>query len=159
MYWYVWAYALVYIWAYNGHMLSDNANWIVAWASVPLPIAYVACKVWIWWMVPLKKKKTRNHDIIVMSSTLLDCCLKNYTTLWNIWTYQLMCKKNYTTLWNIWTYQLMCNFSYTTAGRFICFTGLCKLFKQRTWLERCTKVHCMISMFYSTDHQKQSYIQ
>ena len=25
--------------------------------------------------------------------TLLDHCLKKYTTLWNIWTYQLLCKK------------------------------------------------------------------
>ena len=25
--------------------------------------------------------------------TLLDRCLKVYTTLWNIWTYQLLCKK------------------------------------------------------------------
>ena len=28
---------------------------------------------------------------------LLHHCLKNCTTLWNIWTYQLLCKKNYTT--------------------------------------------------------------
>ena len=25
--------------------------------------------------------------------TLLDLCLKLYTTLWNIWTYQQLCKK------------------------------------------------------------------
>ena len=28
-----------------------------------------------------------------LSTTLLDCCLKNYTTLWNKWSYQLLCKK------------------------------------------------------------------
>ena len=35
--------------------------------------------------------------------TLLDCCLKNYTTLWSIWTYQLLCKKNCTTCLQFYT--------------------------------------------------------
>ena len=35
--------------------------------------------------------------------TLLDGCLKNYTTLWNILTYQLLCKKNYTTCVKLYT--------------------------------------------------------
>ena len=35
--------------------------------------------------------------------TLLDCCLKNHTTLWNIWTYQLLSKKNYTTCVKFYT--------------------------------------------------------
>ena len=37
--------------------------------------------------------------LIYIALTLLDYCLKVYTTLWNIWTYQLLswlCKKKYT---------------------------------------------------------------
>ena len=34
----------------------------------------------------------RSHHIF-HTSTLLDRCLKLYTTLWNMWTYQQLCKK------------------------------------------------------------------
>ena len=62
--------------------------------------------------------------------TLLDHCLKNYTTLWNIWTYQLLCKKNYTTCvkfeLDIWSPYLILwlihNFIY------------CPLSKYRSWV-------------------------
>ena len=66
--------------------------------------------------------------------TLLDRCLKLYTTLWNIWTNQQLCKKITQLVYNLT--QLVYNFTqvvyffYTTVGRFICFTVLCKLFKQ-----------------------------
>ena len=83
--------------------------------------------------------------------TLLDRCLKVYTTLWNIWTYQQLCKKItqlvynftqivynftqvvyffYTTVGRFICFTQVVYFFYTTVGRFICFTVLCKLFKQ-----------------------------
>ena len=34
---------------------------------------------------------------------LLDRCLKKYTSLWNIWIFQLLCKKNYTTCVQFYT--------------------------------------------------------
>ena len=66
--------------------------------------------------------------------TLLDRCLKLYITLWNIWTYQQLYKKitqlvyNFTQL--VYNFTQVVYFFYTTVGRFICFTVLCKLFKQ-----------------------------
>ena len=66
--------------------------------------------------------------------TLLDCCLKLYTTLWNIWTYQQLCKKITQLVYNltqvVYNFTQVVYFFYTTVGRFICFTVLCKLFKQ-----------------------------
>ena len=56
---------------------------------------------------------------------LLDHCLKNYTILWNIWTYQLLCKKKSHNLCKI--VHKLCNFSYTTVRSFICFTVLCMI--------------------------------
>ena len=51
---------------------------------------------------------------ICASCALLDRCLKLYTTLWNIWTYQQLCKK---------ITQLVCNFTqivynFTQVGYF-----------------------------------------
>ena len=40
---------------------------------------------------------------VISCCSLLDHCLKNYTTLWNIWTYQLLCKKNCTTCVKFYT--------------------------------------------------------
>ena len=66
--------------------------------------------------------------------TLLDHCLKNYTTLWNIWTYQLLCKKitqlvyNFTQL--VYNFKQVVYFLTQQLVRFICFTVLCNFFKQ-----------------------------
>ena len=66
--------------------------------------------------------------------TLLDRCLKLYTTLWNIWTYQQLCKQITQLVYNftqvVYNFTQVVYFFYTTVGRFICFTVLCKLFKQ-----------------------------
>ena len=43
------------------------------------------------------------YECIYSRPTLLDSCLKLYTALWNIWTYQQLCKKNYTTCVQFYT--------------------------------------------------------
>ena len=72
--------------------------------------------------------------------SLLDRCLKNDTTLWNIWTYQLLCKKNYTTCVKFYTscviLHKLCNFSYTTVGRFIL---LCNFLNSGLTLSRASQ--------------------
>ena len=90
--------------------------------NMPYPVPYAA-----WKYLP--------YTGVRILPTLLDRCLKLYTTLWNIWTYQQLCKKITQLVYNFT--QIVYNFTqvvyfifYTTVGRFICFTLLCKLFKQ-----------------------------
>ena len=42
-----------------------------------------------------------NRDVAFFSRKYTD--FENYSTLWNIWTYQLLCKKNYTPCLNLYT--------------------------------------------------------
>ena len=82
------------------------------------------------------------------SATLLDRCLKLYTTLWNIWTYQQLCKKIHnlcTILHKLCTIlHKLCIFFYTTVDRFICFTVLCKIFKQ--WSNSADRIECFLEV-------------
>ena len=72
--------------------------------------------------------------VYLYALSLLDHYLKLYTTLWNIWTYQQLCKKITQVVYNltqiVYNFTQVVYFFYTTVGRFICFTVLCKLFKQ-----------------------------
>ena len=61
-------------------------------------------------------------------------CLENYTTLTHYEPTNCCVRKitqlvyNFTQLCTI--LHKLCNISYTIVGKFVCFTGLCKIFKQ-----------------------------
>ena len=61
------------------------------------------------WVLPGGGEQPLGGWPIGLRFTLLDRCLKLYTPLWNIWTYQQLCKKNTLLVYNLT--QIVYNFT------------------------------------------------